>query len=89
MEMKFLRYLRLMDSLLKSLKKREKLLSVVVVPFSNSLNNFMKKSLLLFEPIYSFILKLLNPISNRLNRKILKFVEFANPSIFKNQKGVN
>ena len=53
------------------------------------LNNFMKKSLSLFEPIYSFILNLLNPISNRLNRKILKFVEYANPNVFKNYNGVN
>jgi len=83
MEMKFTRYMRLIDSLLKSLKKRKKLLSVIIIPFSNSLNNLMKKILPIFEPFYSFNLKLLNPISNRLNRKILKFVEYANPSIFR------
>ena len=84
--MKFLRYLRLMDSLLKSLRKRQKLLSVLTIPFSNSLNNFMQKSLPIIEPLYSFILKLLNPIANRLNIKILKFVEYANPMVFKIKK---
>ena len=73
-----------MDSLLNSLKKRQRLLSVLIVPFSNSLNNFMKKSLPIFEPIYSFILRLLNPVSNRLNIKILRFIEHANPNVFQN-----
>ncbi|MFX1569049.1 MAG: NAD(P)/FAD-dependent oxidoreductase [Promethearchaeota archaeon] len=84
MEMKFMRYLRLIDSLLKSLGKRKKLLSIIVVPLSDSLNNIMKKSLKIFEPIYSIILKLLYPISNRLSRKVLKFVKSANPNIFQN-----
>lgn len=84
MEIKFMRYLRLIDSLVKSLKKRQKLLSFIVVPISNCLNNFMKKSLPFIEPIYSFILRLLNPISNRLSTKILKFVEYANPIVFQN-----
>ena len=89
MEMRFTRYLRIMDSLLRSLKKRKRWLSTIVIPFSNSMNNLMKKSLWIFEPIYSLILKLFNPISNRLNRKILKFVEFANPKVFQISKGVN
>ena len=82
MEIRFVRYLRLLDSLLSSLKKRRKLLSIMVIPLSNSLNNLMKKTLPIFEPVYSFTLMLLNTISNRLNKKILKFVEHANPSIF-------
>jgi len=82
MEKKFTRYLRLIDSLLISLRKRRKLLSVIIIPFSNSLNTLLKKILPIFEPIYLFTLKLLNPISNQLNNKILKFTEYANPSIF-------
>jgi len=83
-EKKFTRYLRIMDSLLISLKKREKLLSVIVIPFSDSLNNIMKKSLPIFEPIYSFILKLLDRILNHFSIKVIKFTEYANPLIFQN-----
>ncbi|MFX0027692.1 MAG: NAD(P)/FAD-dependent oxidoreductase [Candidatus Hermodarchaeota archaeon] len=82
MERKFTRYLRVIDSLLKSLNKRKKLLSAVIIPFSDSLNNIMKNILPIFEPIYSIILKLLDPILNRLNIKIMKFAEHANPIIF-------
>jgi len=82
-EMKFSRYLRLIDSLLRSLKKRKKTISVILVPITNSSNTLLKKILPIFEPIYSFTLKLLNPISNQLNNKILKFTEYANPSIFR------
>jgi len=84
MEKKFIRYLRVMDSLLKSLKKRQKLLSAIVIPLSDSLNNLMKKSLLIFEPIYGFILKLLKGILTRFSIKIMKFAEYANPKIFQN-----
>jgi len=84
MEKKFMRYIRVVDSLLKSLKKRQKLLSVIVIPFSNSLNNLMKKSLPIFEQIYSIILRLLGRISNRFSFKIIKFTEYADPKIFQN-----
>ncbi|MFX1281863.1 MAG: NAD(P)/FAD-dependent oxidoreductase, partial [Promethearchaeota archaeon] len=87
MERKFIRYLRLIDSLLVSLRKRKKLLSYFIVPFSDSLNNIMKNMLPIFEPIYSLSLKLLHPISNRLNVKIMKFAEYANPIIFQNERG--
>ncbi|MFX0004347.1 MAG: NAD(P)/FAD-dependent oxidoreductase [Candidatus Hodarchaeota archaeon] len=87
MEKKFARYLRIMDSLLKSLKKKQRFLSVMIIPLSNSLNNLMKKILPIFEPIYSIFLRLLMPISNRLSIKILKFVEHANPIIFQNYRG--
>ncbi|MFW9971175.1 MAG: NAD(P)/FAD-dependent oxidoreductase [Candidatus Odinarchaeota archaeon] len=89
MQKRFARYLRVFDTLLKSLKKREKLISVMVIPFSNSLNNIMKKILPIFEPIYSFILRLLAPISNRLSIKVMKFAEYANPIIFQSQRGEN
>jgi len=82
MEKKFTRYLRIIDFLLKSLKKKQKLLSVIVIPFADSLNNLMKNMLPILEPLYLFILKLLSLISNRLSIKILKFAEYANPIIF-------
>jgi electron transfer flavoprotein-quinone oxidoreductase len=84
-EMKFLRYMRLIDSLVISLSKNPKLISSLLVPLSNSLNNILKKGLPIFEPFYSFILKLINPISVKVSKKLLKFVEYANPLIFKIQ----
>ncbi len=82
MEMKFTHYLKLIDTLLISLRKRRKMLSIILLPFTNSLNTLLKRILPIFEPIYSITLKLLNPISNQLNNKMLKYVEYANPSIF-------
>ncbi|MDX1798521.1 MAG: NAD(P)/FAD-dependent oxidoreductase [Candidatus Lokiarchaeia archaeon] len=89
MEKKFTRYLRVIDSLLKSLKQKQKFLSAIIIPISNSLNILMKNILPIFEPLYSFILKLLRPISNRYAIKVIKFAEYANPIIFKNLRGIN
>ncbi len=88
-EKKFTRYLRVIDSLLTSLEKRQKFLSIIMIPLSNSLNNIMKNSLPIFEPLYSYIIKLLNPISNRLSIKVLKFAKYANPITFQNYGGEN
>ncbi|MFX0074829.1 MAG: NAD(P)/FAD-dependent oxidoreductase [Candidatus Hermodarchaeota archaeon] len=82
MELKFVKYLGLMDTLLLALIKRKKLLGTIVIPISNSLSNIMKKGLPLIEPVYLMILKLLDPILNRLSEKVLKFVRYANPKIF-------
>jgi len=83
-----MRILRLMDTLLRALKKKRKLFSFILLPFSNSLNNFMIKTLPIIEPGYLFILKIFDPILNRLSKKILKFVENANPIVFQNKKEV-
>jgi len=84
MERRFMRFLILIDTFLKALKKIRKVFSFILVPFSNSLNNFMIKALPIIEPVYLFILKIFNPILNRLSKKILKFVENANPIVFQN-----
>ena len=82
MERKFLRYLGVLNSLLNSLKKRKKLLSFILVPFSESLSNIMKNILPIFEPLYLFMLKLCDPILHRINLKIIKFAQYANPKVF-------
>jgi flavin-dependent dehydrogenase len=89
MEKKFTRYLRVIDFLLKSLKQKQKFLSTIIIPISNSVNILMKNILPIFEPLYSFILKLLRPISNRYVIKVTKFAEYANPIIFQNLRGLN
>lgn len=82
MEIKFIKYLGLMNTLILSLKKRKKLLKIFVLPLSNSLNSILKKMLPIIEPIYSIILKMLMPILNKLNQKVLKFARHANPKVF-------
>jgi flavin-dependent dehydrogenase len=84
-EKKFLGYLRLIDSILISLSKHQKLISILLIPLSNSLNNILKKKLPLLEPIYSIFLRLMNPLSIKFSKKLLKFVEYANPTIFQVQ----
>jgi hypothetical protein len=85
-EMKFLRYMGILETILRSLSKKKKLLTIIVIPLSKSLNTIMRKALPVVEPIYLIILRLLNPILNRFSRNILKFVKYANPIIFQNQK---
>jgi digeranylgeranylglycerophospholipid reductase len=85
-ERRFIRYLGLVDSLLLSLHKRKKIISFFILPLSNSLNHFMRMALPVIEPMYSLTLRLLNPILNQFSMKLLKFVEYANPTIFKNMK---
>ncbi|MFW9829196.1 MAG: NAD(P)/FAD-dependent oxidoreductase [Candidatus Thorarchaeota archaeon] len=89
MEKRFMSYITLLDSLLKSLKKKKKSLSVLVIPLSNSMNNIMKKILPIFEPIYSILLKLSRPILNQLCIKVIQFTKYANPIIFQNFGGEN
>jgi len=83
MEYRFQYLLRLMDTLFHSLHKKRKGISLILIPLSNSVNKFMRGVLPIFEPIYSLILRLLQPILNKMGNKVIKFVRFANPIIFK------
>lgn len=84
MERRFILSLKLLDRLLRALRKRRKMVSFILVPFSNSSSNLMTKILPIIEPVYRSGINLLNPILNRLSKKILKFAEYANPKIFQN-----
>ena len=81
-ELKFLSMLRIIDSVMKSMLRIRKLLKILIIPLSNSLNTLMRKGLPIIEPINSAVIKLLEPISNKLSNKMIKFVDKANPSIF-------
>ncbi len=81
-ERKFLSTLRFIDLIMKSMLRIRRVLKIIIIPLSNSLNTLMRKSLPIIEPINSAIIKLLNPISNKLSNKMIKFVDKANPSIF-------
>ena len=84
-EITFQRFMGLFDSLLKSLKRFKKILAYLLFPLSNSSNKMIKTSLPLFEPIFFTLIKILDPITNSLSIKIIKFVNRANPLIFKVQ----
>jgi len=51
-------------------------------PFSNAANKFMKITLPFIKPFYLGLLKLLNPLTESLNKKLINFVDHANPLIF-------
>jgi flavin-dependent dehydrogenase len=87
MERRFQYLLGLMDTLVQSLYKRKKTLSLVLIPLSHSINKLMRRALPIIEPIYSLILRLLQPKLSKLADKVINFVRYANPIIFKNIYG--
>jgi hypothetical protein len=87
MEKRFQYFLGLMDTLVQSLYKRKKILSLFLIPLSHSINKFMKRVLPIIEPIYSIFLRVIHPKLTRLGEKVIKFVKYANPVIFKNREG--
>jgi flavin-dependent dehydrogenase len=88
MEKRFQYLLILIDKLLHSLHKTRKIISVILIPISNSINMFMRGIFPIFEPIYSHALRMLQPILNKIGKNVINFVRFANPIIFKNiQRG--
>ena len=52
--------------------KIKKLYQWILLPFSRSANNLMKKSLKLIEPIYLFLIKITNPWAENLSKKVIK-----------------
>lgn len=87
MERRFQYLLGLMDTLIQSLHKRKKILSLVLIPLSHSINKLMRRFFPIIEPIYSLILRLLHPKLSKLGDKVVTFVRYANPIIFKNAHG--
>ena len=55
--------------------KIKKLYQWILLPFSRSANNLMKKSLKLIEPVYLFLIKITNPWAENLSKKIIKSIE--------------
>ncbi len=84
-ELCFQRFMRLLGSFLKSLRSLKKLLAILIIPLSNSSNKMIKTALPIFTPIYFTLMKLLDPLTTRFNKKIINFADRAIPSIFKVQ----
>jgi len=64
-----------LNATLMLLFKIKKLYQWIVLPFSRSANNLMKKSLKLIEPIYLFLIKMTNPWAEILTQKVIKSIE--------------
>ncbi len=73
---------RTMDFLLKLFGPIIKVFAFLLIPLSGIVNPLMKTFLPILEPLYRGLLKLLNPITNPLSKKMVSFVVQADPSIF-------
>jgi digeranylgeranylglycerophospholipid reductase len=81
-ETSFLFFLRIIDRITKKLIGMKKMQNLIVIPLANSMNRCLEIILPIFEPIYSLFLKLTYPIRNKLSKKLISFVDGANPSLF-------
>lgn len=70
------------DFLLQFFSPLIKLIACFLEPVSVFANPFMKISLPIIEPIYQGLLKIIDPLTDPLSKKMVDFVERADPSIF-------
>jgi len=85
MESLFCSIINILNSLMKFAYRRKRFLSVLIVPLVNSINNFLEKFLPITEPIFLRIMKFLEPITDKISKKMINFVDRANPLIFEVQ----
>ncbi len=78
----FLSFANFMNNFVKFFRQLKKMLAIVLIPLSNSSNTLLRKTLPIFEPIYLNLIKLLNPLTERLSKKMIAFVDCVDPSIF-------
>jgi electron transfer flavoprotein-quinone oxidoreductase len=87
LEKRFIFWLRFIDVGMKGFKKLKKFLKPFIVLYVRSINTFLKGFLPLFEPIYFAFLKLTKPIRDRKSKKLIEFVNKADPLIFEVYNG--
>ncbi len=75
-------FLSILNWINSSVKLSSRLFKWFIHPFSNAANKFMKITLPFIKPFYLGLLKLLNPLTESLNKKLINFVDHANPLIF-------
>jgi hypothetical protein len=85
MESLFCTLINILNSLMKCAHRRKRFLSILIVPLVNSINNFLDKFLPIIEPIFLKIMKFLEPLTDRISKKMISFVDKANPLIFEVQ----
>jgi electron transfer flavoprotein-quinone oxidoreductase len=80
-EIFFVIFLAFLDFMVKSsiwfLKRIKRIL-----PSSDFLNPFVKKILPSIEPIYSKLMALLEPILDKVSKKLIRFTQYAHPHLF-------
>ena len=74
--------INMLDSLMKFLRRMKRCLSIFMIPLVNSINKFLSTSLPILEPILLKLLKFLEPRMERISKKMINFVDRANPLIF-------
>ncbi|MFX1267392.1 MAG: NAD(P)/FAD-dependent oxidoreductase [Promethearchaeota archaeon] len=81
------------DSIIKLFLHLKRLFKWILIPFSRSANNFMKKILLIIEPLYLALTKLMDPWADKISRNLIDFIDRADPLTFivfnSKIKGVN
>ena len=70
------------DSIIKLFLHLKRLFKWILLPFSRSANNFMKKIFVIIEPIYLALVKLMDPWSDKISRNLINFVDRADPLTF-------
>ena len=71
-----------LNSILKLLYRIKRLYRWFLFPFTRSANIFMKNMLKIIEPLYLLLIKLIEPWANKISKKLIKFVDKADPIIF-------
>ncbi|MBK5093446.1 MAG: NAD(P)/FAD-dependent oxidoreductase [Actinobacteria bacterium] len=70
------------DRVLERLDAPIKRLASLLAHLSPAANPMMKTLLPLIEPVYCFLIRFLEPLTDPLSRKLVEFVENADPAIF-------
>jgi flavin-dependent dehydrogenase len=86
-ERRFKRRTEALDRFLERHEASVKKLAGLLAPASAVANPVMKLLLPLLEPVYRFLIMLLEPLTDRLSKKLVAFVENADPEIFDVAKG--
>jgi flavin-dependent dehydrogenase len=79
----FTSILSIIDSVLKIVAKFKRLYSNTLISMAEFSNPFLCRILPKFEPRYLRLIRLLEPFSNKLNKKLITFIERADPIIFR------
>ena len=78
----FTSLLTMIDAGLKIVSRFKRLYSNTLISLSEFANPFISKVLPKFEPIFLRLIRLFEPFLNKLSKKLIVFIERANPKIF-------
>ena len=70
------------DSIIKLFLHLKRLIKWILLPFSRSANNFLKKISVILEPVYLALVKLMDPWAAKISRNLIDFIDRADPLTF-------